>query len=78
MIRITQNGKTQNYIKYCESLVENKTASFTLTASGRSSTKAIIVANVIISKYPCYSQECSLSTVDQSSVINIVLTSNSL
>ena len=47
-LRITQNGKTSQYIAYCQRFLTTTPASqINLTATGRAVTKAIIVAEVI-------------------------------
>ena len=55
-IRITQNGKTANYIRFCEEFMNGENCEVMLTAIGRCVTKAVIVSEVICSKFDLIKQ----------------------
>lgn len=52
-IRITQSGKTKNYINYGVSCLENNPNGFHIHAVGRAVTKAVIVAEILKKSFCC-------------------------
>jgi DNA-binding protein len=72
--RITQSGKTRNYINYFEGeFAKGSSTEVSLLAAGRAAPKAIMVAEILKTKFRL-SQTTSLSLVDGKSVLSIVLT----
>jgi len=70
--RITQSGKTRNYISYFESEFARGSPEIVLCASGRAASKAIMVAEVLKKKFKLQ-QSNSITVVNDKSVLSIVL-----
>lgn len=70
--RITQSGKTRNYIAYFESEFAKGSPEIILCAAGRAATKAIMVVEVLKQKFKL-NQSNSISVVENKSVLTITL-----